>query len=456
MTDINDNIKFKGELKEETNKTDEVWGVRGKKYGIYLFFIAMMGWALASYNYNLLTVGYSSVASALHLTSTQVAETGTVISLTAIFVPIGMGYWMDAKGRRIAWMIALLISAVFTGLTAVVTDFIQLVAVRAIAASFGLAELGISITIVNESVGPKSRGWLYSWVQGGWPLGVFLASGIYLATIRFGFRIVFAIGAIPLIAVVIGRYWIKEPERYENLKRIKALLKKGVPMDQIEGIEEYKTDLSQAGKNVFKQIFTTPGYIRRQLIKIMLAWFFYASSWALTNIFIAFYLEHYFGWSLTFVAYLLLISGGLGFFFYPLSGYLGEKFGRKTVLVYTAVATPILAIIFIVDIHYILLAAIIYFFVYQLTNGVWSGVGYTYWAESFPTRVRGTLMGFLTGWFNFSTFAGSLIYTLLVIFFSTDPILIWIIMAIGLSAGQLFALTLRKIKSGEVLEDISY
>ncbi|KPV47382.1 hypothetical protein SE19_01290, partial [Acidiplasma aeolicum] len=75
---------------------------------------------------------------------------------------------------------------------------------------------------------------------------------------------------------------------------------------------------------------------------------------------------------------------------------------------------------------------------------------------SYPTRVRGTLMGFLTGWFNFSTFAGSLIYTLLVIFFSTDPILIWIIMAIGLSAGQLFALTLRKIKSGEVLEDISY
>jgi hypothetical protein len=31
---------------------------------------------------------------------------------------------------------------------------------------------------VNESVGPKFRGWIYSWVQSGWPFGVFLASGI--------------------------------------------------------------------------------------------------------------------------------------------------------------------------------------------------------------------------------------------------------------------------------------
>ncbi len=38
MTDINDNIKFKGELKEETNKTDEVWGVRGKNM-VFTYFL---------------------------------------------------------------------------------------------------------------------------------------------------------------------------------------------------------------------------------------------------------------------------------------------------------------------------------------------------------------------------------------------------------------------------------
>ena len=233
MTERNDNLKFSGEYKELKNKESEVWGVRGKKYGIYLFVIALAGWALASYNFNLLTVAFPAVSSALHSTDAQVGETGTVISLVAIFVPIAVGYWMDSRGRKIMWMVVLAISAIFTALTAVVTTFLELVIIRAIASSFGLSELGVSITIVNESLGPKSRGWLYSWVQGGWPLGVFLASGVYLATIHFGWPVVFAIGAVPLIAVIIGRFWIKDPMRYENLKKIKDLIKKGVPAGQI-------------------------------------------------------------------------------------------------------------------------------------------------------------------------------------------------------------------------------
>ncbi len=448
-------VKFSGENKEKTDKEAEIWGVRGKKYGIYLFAIALLGWALASYNYNLLTVAFPAVSSALHLTDVQVGETGTIISLLAIFVPIAVGYWMDSRGRKIMWMTVLLISAVFTGLTALVTNFVELVVFRAIAASFGLSELGVSITIVNESIGPKSRGWLYSWVQGGWPLGVFLASGIYLLTIHFGWETVFAVGAMPLIAVVVGRYWIKDPERYENLKKIKNLLKKGVPENQIEGIEEFKADLGQSEKITFKQIFATKGYVRTQLIKVMITWFFYASSWMLPNVFISAYLVEFYGWAPTYVATLLVISGGIGFFFYPLGGFLGEKIGRKNVLIASAILTPVLAFLFITNVHYILVASILYFFIYQVTNGTWSGVGYTYWAESFPTRVRGTVMGFLTGWFNFSNFTGALMYTGLVVLFIHSPFFIWLVLAVIVSIGQMSAIMLRKINPGQTLEDIS-
>ncbi|MEM4090507.1 MAG: MFS transporter [Thermoplasmatales archaeon] len=446
---------FEGEKKEKLDKEAAVWGTRGRKYGIYLFAVALAGWALASYNYNLLVVAFPNVASALHLTEIQVGEVGTVISIVSIFVPIGMGYWMDAKGRRIVWMAALTISAVFTGLTAFVTNFAELVAFRAIASSFGLSELGISITIVNESLGPKMRGWLYSWVQGGWPLGVFIASGMYLAFISFGFRIVFAIGAIPLIVVIIGRYWIKEPERFENLQKVKNLLKQGVPRDQIKGIEQFSADLDQAGKVTFRQIFLTRGYVRTQLIKVMTTWFFYASSWMLTNVFISAYLVEYYHWSATYIATLLLISGGLGFFFYPLGGFIGEKIGRRNVLIGSGALTPILALAFILNVHDFLLASIIYFFIYQVTNGTWSGAGYAYWAEVFPTRVRGTVMGFLSGWFNFSTFVGGLMYTALVAVFGHFPIYIWLVLAVGLSIGELFSITLRNVKPGTILEEIS-
>ncbi len=395
------------------------------------------------------------VSNALHLTNVQVGETGTIISLVAIFVPIAVGYWMDSRGRKIMWMTVLLISAVFTGLTALVTNFVELVAFRAIAASFGLSELGVSITIVNESIGPKSRGWLYSWVQGGWPIGVFLASGIYLLTIHFGWETVFAVGAIPLIAVVVGRYWIKDPERYENLKKIKNLLKKGVPKSQIEGIEEFQADLKESEKMTFKQIFSTKGYVRTQLIKVMVTWFFYASSWMLPNVFISAYLVEFYGWTPTYVATLLVISGGIGFFFYPLGGFLGEKIGRKNILVASAIFTPLLALLFIINVHYILVASILYFFIYQVTNGTWSGVGYAYWAESFPTRVRGTVMGFLNGWFNFSNFVGSLMYTGLIVLFIHSPFFIWLVLAVIVSIGQMSAIALRKINPGQTLEDIS-
>ncbi|GGM72702.1 MFS transporter [Thermogymnomonas acidicola] len=448
-------VQYRGEYEEKVNAEKAVWGTRGKKYGVYLFAIALLGWALASYNYNLLTVAYPVVEKALHLTAAEVGETGTVISLVSIFVPIAVGYWMDARGRRIMWMTVLAISAVFTALTAIASNFAELVFFRSVASAFGLSELGVSVTIVNESLGPKSRGWLYSWVQGGWPLGVFIASGIYLATISFGFRVVFAIGAIPLIAVFIGRYWIKDPERYENLKKIRELLKKGVPKSQIAGIEEFEADLDESQKVTFRQIFATPGYVRRQLIKVMVTWFFYASSWMLPNVFISAFLVNFYGWSSSYVALLLLISGGLGFFFYPLGGYLGEKFGRKYVLIGSAAFTPLLAGLFILNVHNVLVASILYFFIYQVTNGTWSGVGYTYWAESFPTRVRGTVMGFLTGWFNFSNFAGSLIYTALVIVFVHSPILIWVILGVILSAGELSSIALRNIKPGSTLEEIA-
>ena len=41
------------------------------------------------------------------------------------------------------------------------------------------------------------------------------------------------------------------------------------------------------------------------------------------------------------------------------------------------------------------LVAVVDFLIYQVTNGTGSGAGYAYQAESFPTRVRGTAVGFL-------------------------------------------------------------
>jgi MFS family permease len=79
-------------------------------------------------------------------------------------------------------------------------------------------------------------------------------------------------------------------------------------------------------------------------------------------------------------------------------------------------------------------SAIVYFLLYQVTNGTWSGAGYAYQAESFPTRVRGTAVGFLGAMFAGGLLIGSALWTLLVTF--TTPTIAWIVIAVGLALGQ--------------------
>ena len=269
-----------------------------------------------------------------------------------------------------------------------------------------------------------------------------------------GWRLMFLIGVIPLIVVAIGRKWVHEPDRFLHMQEIKKAKKAGDEKEIKRLLAKYKVAVEEVGKITYSQIFKTPGYVRRQLGAIMTAWFFYASSWAATNVYIAYYVTQCMGWTSGQAATMLLVAGGIGYFFYPLGGYLGEKWGRREVLIVTAAVTPLLCALFYFIHLPVWLGGIIYFWIYQATNGTWSGAGYAYWGESFPTRIRGTVAGLLSGWFSFSVLIGTLIWTVLMTVAS--PSIVWWIMAVGLSAGELSTLLCKRIKPGMKLEEIAY
>jgi MFS family permease len=126
---------------------------------------------------------------------------------------------MDTMGRKWMWVLCLSGSAIFTGLTFFVHNYWELAVVRALASGLAFSELAVSITIVNEQVTARRRGLLYSIVQGGWPLGVFLASGVYLAFIGFGWRFVFLLGVFPILVVMVARLFIKESDRFRHVRK---------------------------------------------------------------------------------------------------------------------------------------------------------------------------------------------------------------------------------------------
>ena len=99
------------------------------------------------------------------------------------------------------------------------------------------------------------------------------------------------------------------------------------------------------------------------------------------------------------------------------------------------------------------LVAIVYFLIYQATNGTWSGAGYAYQAESFPTRVRGTAVGFLSAMMAGGFLIGSALWTVLIAL--TTPTVTWLIVAVAMALGQLLTLLLPSIPPGQELEAIA-
>jgi predicted MFS family arabinose efflux permease len=135
-----------------------------------------------------------------------------------------------------------------------------------------------------------------------------------------------------------------------------------------------------------------------------------------------------------------------------LGGLLGERWGRREVLIGTGLLVAPLNLLFLFVDQYALVA-IVYFLIYQVTNGTWSGAGYAYQAESFPTRVRGTAVGFLGAMFAGGLLVGAALWTLLISV--TTPTVTWLIVAVGLALGQWLTLLLRRIPPGRELETIS-
>jgi MFS family permease len=400
------------------------------RYIVYLIIVACAGWALASYDVNLLVLALPEIARSLQISEYELGVLGFVVYGAQFIVTLFVGYAMDRYGRKRMWMICMSGTAVFTGLTCLVHNFWELAAVRALASGLAYSELAVSITIVNEQLPARNRGLLYSIVQGGWPLGVFLASGVYLIFGAMGWRFVFLLGVLPILAVMLGRVFIKESERFE---------------------EEKNRQSSAGTRPTLRELFLTPGDIRRQLVLLSLGWISYGTSYVATNFYITYWLTAHKNFTDHQASFLMLMSGGAGFFFYVGGGWPGEKIGRKTVVVLSAFLVAPLSLVFLYAQTYWLIV-LDYFCLYQITNGVWSAAGYAYQSESFPTRIRGTAVGFLAAMLVLGFVFGSVLWT--AVSGQHSPTLTWVVVAVLGSLGMLVTTLLRPISPGQELEAI--
>jgi len=425
---------------------------KDKRYVVYLIIIALFGWALTSYDSNLLTLTMPDIAKDLHLSASALGDLEFIVFGGEVIACLFVGWAMDRAGRKVMWMLCLGVAGVFTGLTFFVQDFWQLAVLRAIASAFANAELAVSVTLVNEQVPARRRGLLYSIVQGGWPVGVFFASGLFLLVGGFGWRVVYLFGVIPLILVAIGRWKVRESERFIHIKALRTAVKDGND-DEIARLQATRpVKLEDLKQGSVRQMFATPGAVRSSLTRLTITWLLYAISFVATNIFIAYWLTSVKGWTANGVATLLLVCGGIGFFFYIIGGILGERFGRRNVMIASGCLVGPLALALLLATSHTWVV-IFFFCLYQVTNGTWSGAGYAYQAEVFPTRVRGTAVGWMAAMMVGGQLVGSAVWAGMTS--ATTLIVTWIVIAVVVGIAQgVSTFFLPNIKPGQELETI--
>lgn len=285
--------------------------------------IATGGWALASYNFNLLITALPRISSDLKLSQTQVGLLAFLVYAAMFVISLLVGYAMDRFGRKVMWQIALVGAAIFTGLTYFVHSFESLVIVRALASGLANSELAISITLVNEQLPAKRRGLLYSIVLCGWPMGVLLASAVFLGfntALGIDWHVVFLFGVIPLLMVIVGRHWVRPSERFQQLQELREAKERGDDHKVDELLDTYDVDVDEVDKVSVRQLLGEKGPARVQLVKTSVVWIFYAAGFVAANTYIVDWLTKYRGFSQGAALGLLLVAAGIGIGFYLIGG----------------------------------------------------------------------------------------------------------------------------------------
>lgn len=297
---------------------------------------AMMAWVFAVYDFILFGTLLPAIQSDFGWSAATATGIATLISIgTGIFV-LGVGPLVDRLGRRRGMLLTVTGTAVASGLSALTFNPAYLVAVRSIG-GLGLAEQSVNTTYLNEIYAvsedaaiKKRRGFVYSIVQGGWPLGTLLAAAfaaLFLPVV--GWRGCFLLATFPAIVIILLRRTLRETPQFEIASRLRQLVKEGRTEDARALAEEYEIQPSE--HTPLRQIFA-PG-VRRNTIALSLAWIFNWFGIQVFSVLGTSVLVEAKGVDFAAALGMFIVINLVGFTGYLFHGWAGDRFGRRNTII---------------------------------------------------------------------------------------------------------------------------
>lgn len=159
------------------------------------------------------------LAKAFHASTATIGRAASLVNLGAV-ASLGFIALADRLGRRPLLIATTLAYAVFTGLTATAHSLLAFAAIQFVARMFLVTELALAITIATEEIPAERRGRFIGSLSALGALGLITVAVLYrfVAHSALGWRALYLIGTVPLLAVLPLRFKLRESRRWLEAK----------------------------------------------------------------------------------------------------------------------------------------------------------------------------------------------------------------------------------------------
>ena len=362
----------------------------------YATWIAFFAWVFAVYDFILF--GTLLPVMGEHFTWDQAtqAEIATWVALGGAVVAFAVGPIVDRLGRRSGIIFTVTGSAICSLLTAFTAGMGKggLIGVRSIA-GLGYAEEGVNATYLTEiyaaSTDPKlikRRGFIYSLVQSGWPVGALIAAGLTALLLpSIGWQGCFVFAAIPAFVVAFLARKLKESPQFQVHLRIAQLRKAGHEAQAQAVATAHGVDYQEHSKAGIAAAFRGPALRATLVLSVALL-----LNWSAIQVFSVLgtsVIVSVHNVSFQNSLWILVLSNLVGFCGYLFHGWLGDRIGRRNTVAMGWMCGGVAFTAMIMGPSDLVTVVTLYSVGLFFLNGPYSALLF-FMSESFPTSIRAT------------------------------------------------------------------
>lgn len=332
-------------------------------------FAAQLGWMLDATDFLLFNFALLSIRKEFELSNREVTLPVTAALVASAVGGIAFGRIADRIGRVRAMTISILVYSLATAGMASAQNLWQLVAWRMLVGLGMGGEWSCGSVLVAETWPSRHRAKAMGLMQSGWAIGALIAAALSALVLeRFGWRVLFLIGAAPALLAFIVRRTVDEPRIWRE----------------------------RTGTASWSEIFS-PEYRRRTLLATLLASSVLIAFWGVTTWLPAFLAtpvaEGGAGLTMTKGAQWLIVLQLGAFLGYVTFGWIADRIGRRPAFTLFMIAATAVVPVFAFGARSALTLLVIGPLVGYFAHGYFSMFG-AMLAELFPTRIRASAQGF--------------------------------------------------------------